>query len=75
MNPMSARTAGTTLSKLVNELESLSYVLKVMKPTKWGRYSIKNEELFKEIIHTANDLTNVVCVPSENGRSQRDPAQ
>lgn len=45
-----------------------------MKPTKWGRYSIKNEELFKEIIHTANDLTNVVCVPSENGRSQRDPA-
>jgi FkbM family methyltransferase len=71
MNPSSARKAGTTLSKLVNELESLSYVLKVMKPTKWGRFSLKNEELFKEIIHTANDLTNVVCVPSESGRSQK----
>ena len=65
MNPASARQAGTTLSRLVDELESLSYVLKVMKPTKWGRYSVKNEELFKEIIHTADDLTNVVCVPAE----------
>jgi FkbM family methyltransferase len=65
MNPASALKAGTTLSKLVEELESLSYVLKVIRPTKWGRFSIKNEELFKEIIHTAGDLTNVVCVPSE----------
>lgn len=71
MNPASARKAGTTLSTLVDELEALSYVLKVMKPTKWGRYSLKDQELFKEIIHTANDLTNVVCVPSETAAARR----
>ena len=68
MNPMSAREAGTTLSTLVNELESLSYVLKVMKPSRWGRYSVQNEEMFKEFIHTADDLVNVICVPANNGR-------
>ena len=70
MNPASARQAGTTLSKLVDELESLSYVLKVMKPTNWGRYNIKNEEMFKEIIHSADDLVNVVCVPSQKKGSE-----
>lgn len=73
MNPVSARQAGTTLSKLVDELESLSYVLKIMKPTKWGRFNLKSEELFKEFIHTADDLVNVVCVPSQKKGSEVSP--
>lgn len=70
MNPASARQAGTSLSNLVERLEALSYSLKVIKPTRWGRFSIKNEELFKEIIHTASDLTNVVCVPPDSRRER-----
>lgn len=65
MNPLSARHAGTSVSQVVNWLEDLSYVIRVIKPTKWGRFSIKNEEPFEEVIHTANDLTNTICVPSQ----------
>jgi FkbM family methyltransferase len=62
-NPLSAERAGTSIGEITKHLESLSYSLKVIKPTKWGSYKIKNEEPFREEIHTVGDLVNVICIP------------
>jgi FkbM family methyltransferase len=63
-NPRSAERAGTSISGLTAYLENLSYTLKVIKPTRWGSYKVRNEEPFREEIHTVGDLVNVICVPS-----------
>jgi FkbM family methyltransferase len=71
-NPESAARAGTSIAGLTSYLEDLSYSLKVIKPTKWGRYRIGNEEPFRAEIHTVGDLVNVICLPERsNHRSVR----
>jgi len=66
-NPKSAARAGTSIAGITKYLEDLSYSLKVITPTKWGKYRIRNEEPFRVEIHTVGDLVNVICVPTKPG--------
>jgi FkbM family methyltransferase len=68
-NPISAQSAGVTLSEIAKILRALNYELYVLQRDSFGRYSFANRRVVQEAdLAGAEGLQNVVCVSQQ--RSQ-----
>jgi FkbM family methyltransferase len=70
-NPESARTANTSVEEMQKVLENEGYRLVVLRRLRTGCYRFDRQEPFQPDKHCADELCNVLCIPSRLGRAWR----
>ena len=63
-NPESARTANTSVEEMQKVLENAGYRLVVLRRLRTGCYRFDRQEPFQPDKHCADELCNVLCIPS-----------
>jgi FkbM family methyltransferase len=66
-NPDSARAADTTIEKTQQFLEGIGYHLVALHRSQLGFYRFNDQEPFNSETHAAENLCNVLCIPSPKG--------
>jgi len=70
-NPESARTANTSVEEMRKVLENAGYRLVVLRRLRTGCYRFDRQEPFQPDKHCADELCNVLCIPSRLCRAWR----
>jgi FkbM family methyltransferase len=65
-NPDSAKAANTTIEEAQNVLKNVGYRLVVLGKSRTGSYRFEKHEPFRAEKHCADDLCNVLCIPTEH---------